>query len=276
MHPGVVPMAKLILFLLFVVSFAANSVADPVEVEVIDGELHAEISLNQLYQIDLTIAFEDVIGLTTESLVINATQINPLDIALLSRIGPSNLFNIPAGLPVLINITPSPTSALSFTGPYEIELSTSNLVFDPKLRIFTSPNGGNFEDITTFSGIGSYRVRGTSGDFSDFLIITDLRTPTVATNDKYSRLQNSLNNHASRITPEMLANLQQKLDASKASFLAGNKNEAAQHLEDFITLIQTDNGQSMPNTYRANDENAINVAGELRRKAATLIFSLRL
>jgi hypothetical protein len=269
-------MAKLLLCLLFVVSFAAGSTAVPVEVEVLDGELHAEISINQVYEIDLTIVFEDVIGLTTESLVITATQINPLDIGLLNRIGPSNLFSIPAGLPVLINITPSPTSTLSFTGPYEIELSTSNLVFDPNFRIFTSPNGGTFEDITTFSGIGSYRVRGTSGDFSDFIIINDLRTPNTVINDKYTKLQNSLNNHASRITPEMLANLQQILDASKTSFLAGNKNEAVQHLEDFVTLIQTDNGQSMPNTYRANDENAINVAGELRRKAATLIFSLRL
>lgn len=270
-------MTRLILpfiVLLFIVPcLSADTI---IEVEVQGNEVLASIEVAETFNVDLVITFENVIGLNSESLVFNAAQINPLDLTLLNRIGPQSLFSIPAQLPVLINITPSSTSTLSFTGAYEIELSTSNLAFDPKFRLFTAPNGGNFQDVTTFSGIGSYRVRGTGGDFSDFLIITDLRTNSTVINDKYTKLQNALNDNASRIAPEMLNSLQQKLNASKSSYQSGAIQDAVAHLDDFINLIKGDDGQSVPNTYRANDPSVINVAGELRRKAATLIFSLRL
>ena len=260
--------------LLFTVPYVSADTI--IEVEVQGNEVIASIEVAQTFNIDLTVTFENVIGLTSESLVFNAVQVNPLDVNLLNRIGPQNLFSIPAQLPILINITPSTTSTLTFTGTYEIELSTTNLAFDSKYRLFTAPNGGNFQDITTFSGIGSYRVRGTGGDLSDFLIITDLRTNTTVINDKYTKLQNALNNHASKIQQEMLNNLQQALNASKSSYQGGQIQDAVDHLDDFINLIKTDNGKAIPNTYRANDPSAVNVSGDLRRKAATLVFSLRL
>jgi hypothetical protein len=270
-------MKKLALLFVGLILFVPYAFSDPiVEVEVQDNELSASIEVAGTFSIDLTITFENVIGLNSESLVFNVDQINPLELNLLSRIGPQNLFSIPAQLPILINITPSSTSTLSFTGVYEIELSTSNLSFDPKYRLYTASNGGNFDDITTFSGIGSYRVRGTGGDFSDFLIINDLRTKSTVVNDKYTELQNALTNHTSAIAPEMFTNLQAKLTASKSSYQSGLIEDAITSLDDFINLIKADEGESVPNTFRANDSSVINVSGELRRKAATLIFSLRL
>ena len=270
-------MKKLALLFLVSVLFVPYSFSNPVvEVEVQDNELSASIEVAETFSINLTITFENAIGLNSNSFLFNVTQVNPLDLTLLGRIGSQNLFSIPAQLPILINITPTAASTLSFTGVYEIELSTSNLSFDPKYRLFTAPNGGNFIDITTFSGIGSYRVRGTGGDFSDFLILTDLRTKNTVVIDKYTKLENALATHSSRIAADMLASLQDKLAASKSSYHSGSVDDAVAYLNDFINLIKADEGQSVPNTFRANDPTIINVAGDLRRRAATLIFSLRL
>jgi hypothetical protein len=269
-------MKKLTLLFIVSVFFVPYAFSDPVEVEVQDNELSASIEVGEVFSINLTITFENVIGLNSDSFLFNVTQVNPLDLTLLSRIGAQNLFSIPAQLPILINITPTAASTLSFTGVYEIELSTSNLVFDSKYRLLTAPNGGNFEDITTFSGIGSYRVRGTGGDFSDFLILADLRSKSTVVIDKYTELENALNNHSPRIAVQMLTNLQNKLAASKSAYHSGSIDDAVSHLNDFINLIKADEGQSVPNTFRANDPSIVNVAGDLRRRAATLIFSLRL
>jgi hypothetical protein len=174
----------------------------------------------------------------------------------------------------MINVTPTPQSTLSFTGVVEIEISTSNLTFDPKFRLFKSPDGGNFEDITNFAGIGSYRVRGTSGDFSDFIIVLDVRPNAQAIDSKFTRLQYALSTHASKIPPETARNLQSYLDAARGSYQSGSPQDAVTHLQSFINLIVAAN--DIPNSYRANDLNTVNVAGDLRRYAATLIFSLRL
>jgi hypothetical protein len=266
--------------LLFAISLllVASSVyaASVVDVKVGDKEVNATISVDSVYAATLRITFENVIGLTQDSIAITAVTVDPKSQALLQRIGNKNLFSIPALFPVMINVSPTPTSTLSFTGVVEIELSTSNLAFDTKFRLMKSPNGGNFDDITNFAGIGSYRVRGTSGDFSDFLIVLDLRPNSQAIDSKFTKLQYALSTHASRIEPTMAQNLQNKLDAAVASYQGGSKEQAIAHLQSFIDDITADGGQKIPNAYRANDLNTVNVAGDLRRHAATLIFSLRL
>jgi hypothetical protein len=259
--------------LLICSSVYATSVID---VKVGDKEVNATITVDSVYAATLRITFENVIGLTQDSIAITAVAVDPKSQALLQRIGNKNLFSIPALFPVMINVSPTPTSTLSFTGVVEIELSTSNLAFDTKFRLMKSPNGGNFDDITNFAGIGSYRVRGTSGDFSDFLIVLDLRPNSQAIDSKFTKLQYALSTHASKIEATMAQNLQNKLDAAVASYQGGSKEQAIAHLQSFIDDITADGGQKIPNTYRANDLNTVNVAGDLRRHAATLIFSLRL
>jgi hypothetical protein len=258
--------------------FVASSVyaTSVVDVNVGDKEVNATITVDNVYAATLRITFENVIGLTKDSIAITAVTVDPKSQALLQRIGNKNLFSVPALFPVMINVSPTPTSTLSFTGVVEIELSTSNLAFDTKFRLMKSPNGGNFDDITNFAGIGSYRVRGTSGDFSDFLIVLDLRPNSQAIDSKFTKLQYALSTHASRIEASMAQNLQSRLDAAVASYQGGSKPDAITHLQAFIDDIVADGGQKVPNTYRANDLNTVNVAGDLRRHAATLIFSLRL
>ncbi|MCI0412357.1 hypothetical protein L0222_06085 [bacterium] len=250
--------------------------ASVVDVNVGDKEVNANISVDGVYAASLRIGFENVIGLTQDSISITAVQVDPGSLSLLQRIGNASLFSVPTLFPVMINVTPTPSSTLSFTGVVEIELSTSNLAFDTRLRLMKSPNGGNFDDITNFAGIGSYRVRGTSGDFSDFLIVLDVKPNSQAIDSKFTKLQYALSTHASRIEATMAQNLQTKLDSAVASYQSGSTQQTIDHLQSFIDDITADGGQKVPNTYRANDLNTVNVAGDLRRHAATLIFSLRL
>ena len=264
-----------IVFAFFLITSSVYAVS-VVDVQVGDKEVNATIQVDSVYQASLRISFENVIGLTPAAISITAVPVDPKNVALLSRFGSAPLFSVPGLFPVIINVSPTPQSTLSFTGAVDIELSTSNLAFDSKLRLFKSPNGGNFDDITNFAGIGSYRVRGTSGGFSDFIIVTDLRTNGQAIDSKFTRLQYFLSTHASRIEVTTAQNLQSKLDSARASYQSGSKTEAINYLQSFIDDIKADAGQNIPNTYRANDLNTVNIAGELRSHADTLIFSLRL
>jgi hypothetical protein len=262
------------IFVLFA-SFSALAAPNPVDVDVNGNQVYAEINVLDHYHVTLKITFENAIGLDANTLTITAIQVNPKDLSLISRL-PGNLVSLPSALPILINVTPSSQSSLTFTGDYEIELYTHDLVFDPSLRLFKSPNGGSFSDITTFSGIGSYRVRGTSGDFSDFLILLDLRSQNQVIQNKFDVLQQTLSANASRIQIAMYQNLQTELTAARNSWQQGNNGVAVSHLEQIISSIKSDNGQSMPYASRANDPNSSNVGGILRAQSYTLIFSLNL
>lgn len=264
------------LFILVLLLVSPSVFAATVDVNIGDRQIDATISVDNLYSANLRITFENVVGLNPDSISITALQVDPKSLALLQRLGNPSQFTIPALFPVMITVSPTPQSTLSFTGAVEIELSTSNLAFDTRFRLFKSPNGGNFEDITNFAGIGSYRVRGTSGDFSDFIIALDLRANALAIDSKFTKLQYALSTHSSRIEPAMAQNLQSKLSAAKSSYDSGSSQQAIDHLQAFIEEIQNDAGHNIPNTYRANDINTVNVAGDLRGHAATLIFSLRL
>lgn len=265
-------------FLFVFILFSSLQAGAAVQVEILEKEILATIDVANLYQCTLKITFEEVLGLNENALNITAIQVDPLDPALLSRLQNASLISIPGQFPVMISVSPSTTSTLTFTGAYEVELSTSNLAFtsNTPFRLFKAPTAGSFEDVSNFVGMGSYRVRGTSGDFSDFLIAADLRKSNDVIADKFAKLQQSIAGNASKIQPAMLQNLQSKYDAAYDAYRAGQKVAAASHLQAMINDIKADDGNSIPNTYRANDPNTRNIAGELRRRASTLIFSLNL
>jgi hypothetical protein len=263
------------LWLAIIVSFFASPLfADVFPITVLNNEADAQITIGGLYQADLKIVFEHVTGLDQNALTVTAAQINPTD--LLSRLSDPALISIPGQFPILINITPSAGSKLTFTGVVTIDLHTSNLAFNSAFRLYTSPAGGAFDDITNFSGMGSYRVHGTGGGFSDFLIVADVRNVDVVIQSKFSKLQDSLNNNGAQISALMLQNLQTKYNAALLAYQSGNKDDAVNNLNSMNDLVIADNGTSMPYTYKASDPTKKNVGGELRKLIATLIFSLHL
>jgi hypothetical protein len=64
---------------------------------------------------DLSITFEEVVGLTEDALEVSARLVNPTDGAILSRL-PGPGVSVPEAFPVMIRIEPTASSALTFAG----------------------------------------------------------------------------------------------------------------------------------------------------------------
>ncbi len=244
------------------------------QVQVVGNEVTATVEVG-VFRASLKITFEQALGLNATALDLSAVQLDPTSPALLSRLPNPSKITLPAQFPIQISVSPGAASNLTFAGVYEIELSTSNLVFHPDFRIFKATGGGLFQDITDFSGVGSYRVRGMSGEFSDFLILLDIRNKNSVVSQKFDALQNNLNSFAGQIESGVLSNLQAKLDSARQSYLLGLTVEAAADLEAFANEVKANEGANIPNLFRANDATTANVAGILRSGANTLIFSIR-
>lgn len=255
---------------------AAAGVAD---ITVTASGLEAEIEFASGVGADLTVAFEQVMGLyeTACEVGLSASLIDPTDSALLNRLPDLQLMSIPAAFPVLISIEPLPDEPLAFTGVVSIELHTHDLTYtaNSPLRLFAADSGGPFQDITNSIGMGSYRVGGSKGGFSEFMIVADLRPATTVIDEKFSLLQSTLDLYAADIDPTVLSTIQGHLDSAWSWYSAGDPISAKEEIEEFSSAVQANSGRAIPNAWRsARDLN--NIAGELRQGAATLRFSLNL
>jgi hypothetical protein len=225
---------------------------------------------------DLKIVFENVVGLTSSALDVTATLVNPVDPGLLSRLPAGGLVGIPVGYPVVVRISPSASSALSFEGAYTVSFHTHNLHLDPDVpfSLFKSSDGGPFKDITKSEGRGSYRDDGSGGDFSDFLIAVDLRNVDSVIAGKFDDLQALLNNNADVISPDVLTTLQAELSLARTLYQSGAIRQAIVAMTVFSRYVKAHGGDDIPDVWRANCSPLVNVAGLLRSGAETLRFSL--
>ena len=242
---------------------------------VVEGnELRAEIALPLGIGADLTLTFEQQVGLSEANTGLDASLVNPLDPNLLSRLTQAV---IPAGFPVLIRIEPPAEGGLSFSGPVSIALHTHNLPYLPGtlLRIYGASAGEPFEDITEYVGPGSYRCRGTKGSFSEFLILTDLRPLSLTIREKLERLENRLEETEELIDPAVYDQLETRAGQIRSAYEAGNKNLAITRTNQFLALVVANSGTAIPNVWRSSRD-LVNAAGLLRADAETLRFSLSL
>lgn len=224
---------------------------------------------------ELSIAFEDVVGLNPSALEVSASLVNPLDLGLRARLGGGGLILPPAAFPVLLRIEPSESSALSFAGTVAVSLHTHNLNLVPNvpLALHSAPVGGPFRDITQSEGIGSYRAGGTGGGFSEFLIVVDLRPIDTVINGKLDATQALLDAHAGSIPSGVLGGLQDHLTQARVFHQLGQTQAAIGQVTAFSALVRAHSGSEIPDVWRANDPR-VNVAGLLRSAADTLKFSL--
>src|SRR5712692_6469441 len=233
---------------------------------------------------DLRIFFTNVVGLTSTALDATATLVDPLDPALLSRLPGSGVcvpptagaVCVPVGFPVLIRISPSASSGLSFEGIYTISFHTHNLHLDPNVpfSLFKSPDGGPFKDITKSEGRGSYRDDGSGGTFSEFLIAIDFQDIDSVIAGKFDDLQALLTNNADSIAPDVLATLQSSLSDARTLYQSGAIVRAIVAISAFSRYVRAHSGEDIPDVWRANCSPLVNVAGLLRSGADTLRFSL--
>jgi hypothetical protein len=257
-------------------------------------DVRAAIELPGGLGAELTLSFDDAVGLHPGSLEVWATLVDPLDPALLARLPggwapppPTGLLGlstesslppvtIPAALPLLVRIAPSASSALSFSGAYSISLYTHNLQMDPAapMALLKAHDGGPFSDIMVSEGRGSYRAGGGGGDFSEFLIVVDRRPIDEVIVDKFQALQALLTEHEYSMPEPVAQLLQQRLSLAGTLYEAGAMLGAILEMRAFARNVGTHSGAEIPDVWQASCPTTVNVAGLLKAGADTLRFSL--
>jgi len=251
-----------------------------VNVTVTGNRAVAAISINVLglglVSIDAIYDFDNPQNLTPTSLGVSVGLTSPL--ALLGRI---DLLRLSLALPVMITVEPPAAPGLSFDNAVAIELHTEVLGFSlgSPLRLYKAPVGGTFFDITDDVLAGSVRTRGRSGEFSQFLIVTDLlqiASPPAAyaadAQAKYLFLATRL--QAPSVSPKARAVLETDLAASRVAYDAGNYAAARAGIATFAMHVKTFRPADVPNRWRAARD-LDNVAGSLLGEASSLDFTLR-
>jgi len=235
--------------------------------------LALSVSLPGGYGADVSLSFEDVTGLNLLSLGASAQLINPNDPNLLARLPAS----VTPALPILLRIEPPRIGPLSFRGITTLEIHTHNLLYVPTtpLRLYHAPLGGPFEDMTAAMGSGSYRARGTSGGFSEFLIVSDVRPVDQVIAAKFESLEELLEEYSGSMPAPLASSLSALLATAQADVAGGALPDAIQAVDSFQTMVQQNSGTSIPNVWRSARD-VENVAGYLRAGAQTLRFSLAL
>ena len=223
---------------------------------------------------ELTIAFEEVVGLNPSALDVSARLISPLDFAFLARLAGGGVA-LPVAFPVALRIEPSEGSALSFSGVVSVSLHTHNLHLLPAvpLALHSAHGGGAFKDITATEGVGSYRAGGTGGGFSEFAIVVDPRPIDSIINAKFAALESLLADHAASIPLAVHELLAEKLAQARAQHQGGQTVAAIGSMTAFGAIVRAHSGEEIPDVWRAHDPRP-NVAGLLRAGADTVKFSL--
>lgn len=242
----------------------------------IDGNTaSAEISLSGGIAADLTITFEQAVGLTAANLGLDAELVSATNLTLLSRL--PQLASIPTGFPVLVTIEPPSTGGLSFSGMATVGIYTHNLMYTAgtPLRLFSAPVGGAFRDVTDEVSSGSYRVRGAKGDFSQFLIVADVRNVDTVIGEKFGRAEDLLDEHWNAIGSNLASQLDTHLGNAHTAWLAGQTVSALSHVESFLKKLEQASSSDLPDVWRSARD-LDNVEGLLRAAGETLHFSLTL
>ena len=214
-------MRRTLLFLTMAALAASAASAQGIsDVEIAGDTLTARIALPGGVEADLTLEFEEVVGLSAANLGLSAETVQPM--ALLSRLPAGGLVTLPGAFPVVLRVEPPASSPLSFSGVYKLSLHTHNLNFTAgcPLRLYTASQGGSFRDITETMGMGSYRVRGGGGTFSEFAIVADARAVDTVIAGKFAAIDTLLNNQGHLIAPAVLSELQQELSAARTAYTA--------------------------------------------------------
>jgi len=235
----------------------------------------AQIQLSGGVEADLSIVFEQAVGLNSNAATLTAALVSPTDTSLVSRLPDPTAVSIPGAFPVLVHVDPSSTSGLSFSGIYRFFLHTHNLtlVTNSPLRLYKSHAGGPFQDITTSLEMGSVRAGGTGNDLSEFLIVADVRPTDTVIAGKFDALQSALSANASSMPAAVGSDLQQRLSNARSLYAAGSLPAAINAVAGFSDQVKQQSGANIPDVWSANGS-LVNVAGLLRAGADTLKFSL--
>lgn len=252
---------------------AAFAQSLPVSVEVAGNTATVEVGTTGLdghLLADLSFTFDDVDGLTTQSLGVSAQMVDLADPLLRARLPDLQLANLD-GLPLLITVEPPGAGGLSFRRSGRFELHTHLLSYAPGsfYRVFKAPLGGRFRDVTDEIAPGSVRARSRYGGFSQFLVLADLRETSVVIAEKIGYLRGRID---ALPGPEQGA-FDAQLDGVESAVAAADYADAIAGIDAISARASARAGSHIPDEWRATRD-VENLAGELIAGAATLKFSV--
>ena len=220
---------------------------------------------------DLTLIFDDASGLSASSLGVSARWVGLNDALLQGRLPSAALTALDGAFPLLVSIEPPVGGGLSFQRTVRVELRAPVLAYSAgsSYRLFKAPLGGAFRDITDEVAPGSVRARGTTGGFSQFLILSDLRASDAVAAEKLAALRAVV----AGLPPAERTPLSAALDACEASLASADFASATGALDLFRERVSARAGLGIAQTWQAGGASA-NPAGELLAGAATLKFSI--
>jgi hypothetical protein len=254
---------------------------DSVVVTIVDGrKAKADITLTRPGGGDYTAEFEiefeaqGLENLTPECIGISADVLDPGEIGDIEGRLPHDWQTIDPAFPVRVTVEPPAGCGLSFENHYDVSLDTNDLVYAPfsVYRLVKAPIGGQFRYVTSAVTTGSVRSRGSSGGFSEFVMIRD-STPNYS-NDcrvEYNDLEARL--RTAPISPVVRRMLETDLAVSRAAYEAGNLADAIARLATFDAHCAASGGAALPNRWRSARD-LDNVEGDLIGHTDNLRFMM--
>ncbi|QPG06044.1 hypothetical protein IT774_02015 [Salinimonas marina] len=252
----------------------AQSVA-PHTVSYSDNQVQAKFMLGQSFDLALSLEFDQVVGLHPANLDISAEIVMPTDPRVVDRL-PSSLVDGVAGFPVLVSVQPKSDKGFAFEGLANIEFYTKAIHFDPTVpwRLFTSHDEGTFEDITTLTSTGSYRARGSTGRFSDFIILLDSRDTNTIIEHKFALLSDTLRDNRAMLPAAVTTLLDPLMLTLESAILTFDTDSALTASDALIAALEDTTGNTVPDVWRSSGD-IVNVKGDLLSRLYTLRYTLR-
>ncbi|EIM00898.1 hypothetical protein RHOFW104T7_08635 [Rhodanobacter thiooxydans] len=220
---------------------------------------------------EVILTFDDSLGLSPGSLGVSAQLVDLSSPALLARLPNAGLNQLDPSFPLMVTIEPPTLGGLSFQRTVRVEVHTHALTYaaGSQLRLFKAPLNGSFRDITDEIAPGSVRARGTTGGFSQFLVLTDLRSSSEVVASKFDRLQSLI----AALPLSERGPLQMSADAAQSAFNQGQFGDALNSLDQLRARVASRAGTAIPSQWRATRDTD-NQAGELLAATSTLAFSI--
>ena len=247
---------------------AANSAHASVVLTIVGDEADAVITVSApggspTYTADFKLNFNSPTNLSEACLGLSASYLDAGARAAIEARMPQAGLIIDPDFPVLISVSPPAACGLTFRNEVRVELRTENLVFNANspFRLYKAPVLASFRNITQSVVAGSVRARGSSGGFSDFVMVRDTAPDLVADADlAYDALTVRLDDPD--IDPVARRVLEDTLALSRAAFAAGNYAAALDHVDDMRGDCGLFAGDELDNEWHAtgdveNDEGEI-------------------
>lgn len=264
-----------LLLITMLCNLAFAQTVTPTNVTITKNKLQAKLNVTNLIALDLLVEFENSIGLSANNLDISATLVTPNDASVLDRLN-SNDINLISTFPVVVSITPKADSGFAFEGLATVEIYTKAVDYNAAMpaRLFRSHANGDFEDITSMVSAGSIRARGSTGSFSDFMILLDQRSHAQKIDDTYAQLSQLVSQHSDLLSPVLATALQASLHNLQSTLFAADYVAALTLVDDLITLVENASNEQITTVWRSSND-LINMQGELLTYLKTLRYSLR-